>query len=396
MSQFNVVMASSFVSEFDKRCADGVMKWTWERDNYSAFVWSSRLDALTFPNANEMLAAAKRDIRRYNIRGIVAIIRREDTLHQLAELKVPVIDVSGTWPASQVTRVHSDNALVGKMAARHLMDKGLRNFGFWGLRVPLHAHERKEAFVSELKKAGFTCSVFEEGLFSWPLPRKDFRLAAQWLNSMPKPVGVFCWLDAQAAIAENVCREIGATIPDQVAVIGVENDSLSQFSCQVPLTSIDLNAEKIGYKAMDVLDRIIRTGRRPIRPVLVPPGNVIERLSTDVLAVDDLGVAQAMRFILNNADRPISVGSILKEVPISRRHLEISFKKVFGRTPRQQIQHVHVERAKLLMENRDLDFAQIAESSGFKTPSLFYTIFRRFTKGTPGQYRRQLSAEKTD
>ncbi len=146
---------------------------------------------------------------------------------------------------------------------------------------------------------------------------------------------------------------------------------------------------------MDVLNRMIRTGGRPSRPVLVPPGNLIARQSTDILAMDNPELVQAMRFIQNHCDRPILVEDVLKKVPMSRRYLEIQCQKLLGRSPREHIQHAHVARAKMLMEQYDLSLADIADMSGFRCQATFSIVFKRLAKMTPGQYRRQLPARET-
>jgi len=135
---------------------------------------------------------------------------------------------------------------------------------------------------------------------------------------------------------------------------------------------------------------MIRTGYRPARHILVPPGNVVVRESTDLLAIEIPELARAMRYILNNADRPFSVRDVLKEVPISRRYMECRFRKLFGRTPLQQIHLAHIERAKTLLEDRDLTITEIAVLSGLRDNPTFFRLFKRLMKCTPGQYRKRI------
>jgi len=286
--------------------------------------------------------------------------------------------------------VHTDNAAVGRLAAGHLLDKGLRNFAYCGKALPLHSCQRRDAFVAEIAKAGFSCSIFEEDLSFVPSTEEQEKPLRQWLKSLPKPIGMMCWYDFWAMSVQHVCRHAHIRIPYEIALIGVGNDELVCRQCAVPITSINVCPTNIGFKAVELLDRMIRTRYRPREHVLLPPGNVIARQSTDILAVDDPDMIEAMRFIQANADKPILVRDVLREVPVSRRALEVQFHKLFGRSPRQQIQHAHVERAKMLLEKHDLNLSAVAERCGFKTLPAFVRTFKRLTHCTPGRYRRQL------
>ncbi len=304
---------------------------------------------------------------------------------------VPVVDVIGTWPASEVASIHTNNVAVGRMAAQHLLDKGVRNFAFMGAVSALHSQQRRDSFVAELKKAGFTCAIFEPPTFVlFPDAADNEMMLMQWLLSLPKPAGILCWFDYAAVAAQNLCRRAGIKMPDEVALIGVENDDLCSLQCPVPLTSIDLAGRSIGFKAMQLLDRMIHKGYRPTRHLLVPPGKLISRHSSDVLAITHAEVAKAMRYIHDNAHRPILVTDLVRDNPISRRRLEIQFKKIIGRTPCQEIQRTHVEFAKTLLDNPELTLTAIAIQSGFKSHAVFNRTFRRWAKCTPGEYRQRV------
>jgi LacI family transcriptional regulator len=349
------------------------------------------------PNGRDVAGLPKwadHHLSSFNIAGIVTTIWGRQMLRRLQRIRIPVLDVGGTWPEGEMPGIHVDNVAVGRIGARHLLDKGLRHFGFWGQTLPLHARQRRDGFVSELKKAGFSCSVCELEPKAVPWREGSNLAVMQWMTSLPKPAGVMAWFIYRAIAAQYVCRLAKIAIPEEVALIGVEEDRLSQLQCHVPLTSIDVNAKRVGYKAMEMLVRMIRTGRRPARHVLVPPGNVIARQSTDILAIENRELAEAMRFIKNNSDKPISVGDVLKAVPISRRQLEIQCQKFLGRTPRQQIRHEQVERAKVLIEDYDVSLGEIAEMSGFKFQVSFTNIFKSLTGCTPMEFRRRLRQPK--
>ena len=391
MRKLNIAMIVPY-NTYDINVIEGAMHCARDRGDTEVYVWphwhpSGR-------NAAGLPPSAERHLSLFKISGILADAWSKPMLRRLQSLHIPVVDIGGTWPDSEIAGVHVDNIAVGRMAARHLLDKGLRNFGFWGQPVPLHARQRRDAFVAEINKAGYNCSVFERETKPAPWPEKNKRAIRQWLASLPKPAGVMVWFDYVGIAAQYVCRLAGIAIPDEVALIGAGNDPLTQMLCHVPLTSINVNPERVGYKAMEVLIRMIHTGHRPSRHLLLPPGNVIARQSTDILASDNRELVQAMKFIQNNSDKPISVGDVLEAVPISRRRLEIQCQTLVGRTPRQQIQHVQIERAKMLVEHYDLSLGEIAEMSGFRSQVTFTNIFKRIVGCTPAKFRQQLKQLK--
>ncbi len=383
MPKLNVVAILPLIGSNDARILHGAIEAARQQGDAELYVWSHwhcRGGGVGLP------ASAGRLLSRFGIRGILADIWTAPMMRGLRRLHVPVVDIGGDYP-SDVTAVHVDNAALGRMAARHLLDQGLKSFGFWGQHCG-KAYRRRDAFVATLRKAGFACPVFEKDVIPVPWSEKNEGPARRWLQSLPKPAGVMCWYDWQAVAAQYVCRQAGLRIPDEVALIGVDNDDLWRLQCPVPLTSIDTNAERIGYRAMQMLCGMMRSGRRLAREVLLPPGNVVARQSTDLLAIDNPEIVEAVRFIQSNSDRPTTVRDVLKAVPISRRKLEIRFLELLGRTPHQQIQHAHIERAKMLMEDYEMSLADVAEMSGFKTQSAFSALFKLLTQCTPGQYRR--------
>jgi LacI family transcriptional regulator len=378
---------------YDRLVLHGAIDWMRSMGGVEMFSWPN-LHHSGGPVPQGLRDHLRSWIRQFSIRGLVTNIWAPEALDWLSGLGIPVLDVGGTWPESRIAGIHVDNAAVGRLAARHLLDKGLRDFAFCGRNVPLHSCQRRDAFVAEIAAAGFPCQLFEEDISFVPSTLERERPLRRWLNSLPKPVGLLCWFDYWAMCVQHVCRRIGIHIPEEIALVGVDNDELICHQCPVPITSIDVGARNIGYKAMELLDRMIRKGYRPRRHLLLPPGNVISRQSSDILAVDNPDIAEAMRFIQANAARCISVTDVLAAVPISRRGLEVQFRRLFGRSPRQEIQRAHVEVAKNLLEKYDLGMAQVAEASGFNTPPAFSLIFKRMTGVTPGQYRRQLLRPK--
>jgi LacI family transcriptional regulator len=188
-----------------------------------------------------------------------------------------------------------------------------------------------------------------------------------------------------------VVERLGLRCPDDLAVLGVENDELACSSCIPPLSSVELAAARIGQDAAATLDKMMNGQSPPAATVLIPPLGVVTRQSTDVVAVTNPEVRDAIRFIREHAHEPIDVRDVLQAVPVSRRALEIQFKQVLQRTPMQQIQFERVQLAKKLLLETDFSIAQLAERAGFSSPSLFWVIFRRFTGLGPKEFRRRFA-----
>jgi LacI family transcriptional regulator len=185
----------------------------------------------------------------------------------------------------------------------------------------------------------------------------------------------------------QACAIGGVGVPEEVAVMGVDNDDLIVRLTTPPLSSIDINAERVGFEAARVLDELMRGKPAPKNPVLVPPMGLVTRQSTDILAIEDEDVAAAVRFIRAHKGRALSVQDVLDNVPVSRRSLYRKFEETMGRSLAQEIRLAHIEQAKRLLTTTDWSVARIAEASGFAGATRFGIVFRRLTGLTPSAYR---------
>jgi LacI family transcriptional regulator len=219
------------------------------------------------------------------------------------------------------------------------------------------------------------------------------RLAAAmggWVESLPKPLALFVANDLWGFELVQAVREIGLHVPDDVAVLGVDNEELLCEIAHPPLSSIRIGAEQIGHAAVALMEKMLRGKPLSAEIPRIPPLEVVTRQSTDVLAVDDPEVAAALRHIRQHALEGLSVKQMLDVVPINRRTLERRFISVLGHTPLEEIRRVRLERAKTLLQT-DLPIYDIAIRSGFATPEYLATSFFQATKMTPTAYRRQFS-----
>lgn len=318
--------------------------------------------------------------------GIIARVETPLIAETLQSLGVPVVDVSAArlWP--QIPWVETDDVAIARMAAEHLLERGFQSFGYCGDSAFNWSNWRRQAFVEAVVSAGFDCPVFDlEG--SQEASREDSLLA--WIRRLPKPVGVMGCYDSTARRILDGCRELGLAVPDDVAVIGVDNDELLCELADPPLTSIAPNAVRAGAVAAQFLDEQMRGENLRENCLRVPPLSVVTRQSTDVLAMDDRDVALALRFIRDHAFEGIHVNDVLKVVPLSRRVLEQRFERRLGRTPHAEILRLKIERARQLLVETDLPLSTIAHRSGFTHDEYFSVAFKRAMGVAPSVWRRE-------
>jgi LacI family transcriptional regulator len=212
----------------------------------------------------------------------------------------------------------------------------------------------------------------------------------KWLKSLPRPVGIFCIDDTASHDLAAACLDAEISVPDEVAIIGVNNDDLLCEGAWPPLSSVQTDYQRIGHTAARLLDVLIGGGKITTdkRLTMLPPIGVAGRASTDVLAVDEPQLAAAVRFIREHACDPCSVSHVLAEVPVGRRWLERQFIQKLGRTPHDEINHVRMETAQKLLLHRETTITQVAERCGFSTVQSFNRAFQQTAHESPAAFRR--------
>ena len=283
---------------------------------------------------------------------------------------------------ARVPHVHGDDDAVGRMAAEHLLERGLRSLRFLGLdRESRAMRARREGFAARVAEAGHECPV---------TPVSDHRYR-DWAAALPRPVGVMAYNDIEARALVNACGELGLRVPDDVAVVGVDDDPLLCAFSNPPLSSVVTGTRRMGYLAAGLLDRMLRGEEdRPPDPPPVPPLGVITRQSSDVLAVEDEDVAAAVRYIRENACGPggLTVEQVARRAVVGRRRLEQKFRRALGLTPLAEIRRVRMNRAAELLAGTSLSVGEVAARCGYSAQSRFGADFRATWGQTPLRYRR--------
>ena len=335
-------------------------------------------------------AAVPKWLKRWKGDGLIARIQNERIAEAVLNTGLPAVDVLGVVENTSIPLVHVDNQKLGAEAAKHLIERGFREFGWCGLRDMNWSQARKKAFINVLKQNGFSCRSYEfpsrsRSDTSWE--KQQERLSA-WITKLPKPAGILACYDPVGQRVLEASRRAEIEVPDEVAVLGIDNDMAICDVCDPPLSSIDACHAGVGYQAAELLDSLLGGEKKPVKPIYIEPLGVYVRQSTDSIAIDDTEVASALGYIRKNAFDGISVQDVVDHVMVSRSSLKERFRRVLNRSIHEEIVETQIKRAKQLLVNTEFTIRQIATKCGFKHQEYFGAVFRAKVGKTPGHFRR--------
>jgi LacI family transcriptional regulator len=322
--------------------------------------------------------------------GIISRTSLRPLIQTLAKSRVRVVDLTDRYGDLGLPHIWSANESIGRLAAEHLRERGFGKFAFCGFAREYWSEQRLHGFVETAQQSGVVCKAYESpwlGAHAHPWEEEQQELAA-WLCALPKPIGIMACNDLRGQQILDACNRVELGVPEEVAVIGVDNDELLCELCNPPLSSVVPNPECIGYKAAELLDRLMAGKRAEPQPLLIAPLGIATRQSTDVLAIDDPDVAAAIKFIREHACDGAKIQTILAQVPLSRSILERRFRKYLGHSPQQMLRQTQLKRVKQLLAKTDLPLWKIGELAGFKHTEYMCVAFKRHMGSTPGAYRR--------
>lgn len=330
--------------------------------------------------------------------GIIARIETRAVAKAVCRMGIPVVDLRGSVPGLALPLLDTDDQAVAALAAEHLQERGFRNYAFCGFVGANYSDKRSRWFAERVAQMGGTCQVYHSprsvrASGTIELEQQELHFEAdlmRWLAALPKPVGIMACNDIRGQQVMKACRVLGLLVPDEVSVVGVDNDEVLCELSDPPLTSVVPNTLCIGYEAAALLDRMMCGHKAGKYQHFVAPLGVVTRRSTDVLAIPDLAIASVLRFIRDHACEGIQVPDLVRVAALSRTVLERRFSGLVGRSPKAEILRVQLTRARQLLAETELSLSDIAERSGFKHPEYFNAIFRLKVGVTPGRYRRQV------
>ena len=331
--------------------------------------------------------------------GVIARLSSRLQTEQLMSRQIPVVNVGDIFEdIPGVPAVITDETLLAKQSLSHLLDRGFRHFAYFAPPSTHYSKKRGEAFLQEVEQQGYACAQYKPGYragrkIGWI---EQQRRVSRWLASLPRPVAILAVDAERGRQLADICHLTSLRVPDEIAILAGDANELMCEVSTPPLSHVRVASEKIGFDAAEILNDMIEAGVKSEAKIGIPPLGITSRQSTDLLAIDDPVVADALRFIRTNAHRGIIVDDILREIPTSRRSLEIQFKHYLGRSPAKEIRRVQLERGRELLAKRELSISEVAQACGFANATRFGVAFKKETSTTPLAYRRELLTGQKD
>jgi len=327
-------------------------------------------------------------LKSWGAHGIIAHAHSTAMVRRIVHTGIPAV-IKG-YRAEGYPTIATDNTAIGQMGAEHLTDRGFRHLAYCGLDDRYWSVERGAAFADRVQRAGLEIHMYRQprsrAMRSWD---KELACMARWLESLPKPVGVMACVDDRSQHVLHACKMVGLDVPSEVAILGVDNDELVCRLASPQLSSIALAAERAGYEAAELLDRLMAGEKMSGQRIITRPTHVVTRQSTDVLAMEDRMVAKALQFIRNHANEPIQVADVVEAVPISRRLLQKRFQMALGRTILDEIRHARAEQVAKMLSDTNLPISTIALACGFPSIDHIARSFRKIKGMSPLAYRKR-------
>lgn len=331
-------------------------------------------------------------LRKWKGNGIIVRAQNKEIARAVKATGLPVVDVLGVVPEAGLPLVHVDNPLIARMAAEHLAERGFRHFGFFGIKDENWSEQRRDGFRQALGAASSQLTVLEVPrpiLFRTPWEIQQDVLA-KWLIDLPKPIGIMVASDQLGPHLLEACHRAGIAVPDEVAVVSVDNDETLCEVCNPSLSSVDAGHRLVGYQAAALLQGLMEGEPPPLGPIFVEPKGVLTRRSSDVLATEDRQVALALRIIREHACEGWSAAKVIAQIPVSRSVLQRRFRKETGRSIQEEIINARLKRARQLLIESELSLIEVAERSGFKHQEYLGATFKAHFGKTPVEYRHEV------
>lgn len=309
-----------------------------------------------------------------------------------ADLKLPLVDLNDCAPFPGVPKLRPDNVGIGHLGAEHFVERGYHHFAFSGFANHGWSCERRTGFVEALALARHTCHVQDveyPGDLTPGWDAKQIATMSAWLKKLPKPVAVMACNDMRALEVLSAAQTAGLLVPEEVAVLGANNDIIRCELAYPSLSSVATNAFQSGYQSAEWLAQMIDGHKPDPLERRIEALGVVTRPSSDMLAINDKNVALALSFIRENASQGISVEQVLKHAFASRSQLEKKFRQYLGRSPQAEIRRVQVAKIKQLLLETDYPLKKIAELTGFEHVEYLSVVFKRLTAASPGEYRKK-------
>ncbi|TWU59171.1 Xylose operon regulatory protein [Rubripirellula tenax] len=335
--------------------------------------------------------------------GVIARIENETLAKSVAKLKIPTVDLRGVVVPANGVMFDTDPEACSELAFEHFRQRGFQRLAYCGYNGVLFSDQRRDAFLRLCEAQNLTPLVYdatvENEIFKSKIKGGIVQREAQaelpepalveWLRALVGPVGIFACNDVRGRQVLQAATLAGRRAPDEVAVLGVDDDEVICELANPPLSSIEPDTQRMGFEGAMALDRLMAGEPIQDRQILIPPRRISVRRSSDLLAIDDQEVAAAVHFIREHACEGISVKQVADAVAISRVTLERRFRAILNRSPREEIERVRIDQIRLMLTQTRYSLMQIATMTGYRSDAHLVTAFRRHEDCAPGEYRRR-------
>lgn len=327
-------------------------------------------------------------INKWRPDGIIARLPFLD-INSLHDFAVPTVATNIYAPLENTANIVPDCDAPSKMAADYFISKGFQNFAFCGF----HMHwclNREHFFKYYIHEYGFDINIYqtpkERMQMSWEMEQS---YVAEWLLQLPKPIAVFATNDDRARHVLEACHIAGLEVPSDVSVLGSDNDEMICTLTSRPLSSISYNFENSGFQAAELLDKLMYDRNHPKTTIITQALGIISRQSTDILAIEDIDVSNALQYIQMHFRENISVADVVEATTLSRRSLELRFKEVTHHNIAEEIRRQRIAHAAKLLIGTNLTVSQIASAAGYQEIKRLNEAFVKYYKVSPSRYRKQ-------
>jgi LacI family transcriptional regulator len=329
--------------------------------------------------------------------GVIARVKTQEMAKIILKKNLPTVDLYCELPQLKMASLRSDETMVGQLAAQHLLERGFQHFAFSGFNGVEWSNRRGNSFKQYIAEAGFPCHAFENPRPPALINSVEYEehglkyetQLANWILSLPKPIGLMACNDARARQILRACRDQALSVPDEVAVIGVDKDEVLCELSDLPVSSVILNTQRIGYEAAALIDQMMKGEEPSGQTILIEPLGVATRRSTDTLSVEDPNLAKAILFIRDHACEEIKIDQVALFAGLSRSVLQRKFRNTFKKSVHEAIINARLKRASELLVGTNISMLDVAEKSGFKHCEYMAAVFKSHLRKTPSQFRRE-------
>lgn len=381
---YKIILLIDFSEEYSKSLLRGITKYSQE---HGPWVFC-RMP--TFYRESYGIDGILKWAKEWGANGIIGQLYNDPDIEKIIKAGIPLIAEDFKERFSNIPNITGAYNETGKIAAEYFLKKGFKNFAFYGFKNIVWSRERSDGFENRVRQSGYKVHYFEHKKSRsrelWYYKPSSLSL---WLHSLPKPIALMACDDSQGQHITEACKHIGIRIPEEVAVLGVDNDETICNLSDPPLSSIELDSEKGGYEAAKLMELLISNRKREYHDILVKPTNIITRQSTDIYATSDFYISSTLKYIHQNIDKNLKVENVLKQIPLSRRSLEKRFQHITGFPVYKYIYNLRIEKfAEKLLETNNTIF-EIALETGFSDGKNVSRQFKQIKGCTPIEYRKR-------